>query len=87
MLPNQLAGFALLSQETNFYHIYKDPYANPEAGKAIHLIGYLAAPSGADVRSEARSETPLLRYLRNGLELVEMPGGGASGTNPGHGSL
>ena len=29
--------------------------------------------------------TRLLRYLRNALELVELTGGGASGTDPGHG--
>ena len=45
MLPDQLAGFTLLSQETKFHQSYKDPYADPEAGEAIHPIGYLAAPS------------------------------------------
>ena len=56
--------------------------------KPSHLIGHLSRrpwPSGADGRSEARVATPLLRYLRNGLELVELTGGGASGTSPGHG--
>ena len=52
---------------------------------AIHPLGHPAAPSGADGRSEDRSETPLLRYLLNGLELVELTGVGASGTDPGHG--
>ena len=43
---------------------------------------------GADVRTEldcALVETPLFRYLGNGLELVELTGGGASGTPSGHG--
>ena len=46
------------------------------------------SPVGADVRTELDSDlvgTPLFRYLENGLELVELTGGGASGTLPGHG--
>ena len=53
-----------------------------------HLIGHLSwrpRPSGADGQSEARVATSLLRYLRNGLESVELTGVGASGTDPGHG--
>ena len=43
---------------------------------------------GTDVRTELDCDlvgTPLLRYRGNGLELVELTGGGASGTPPGHG--
>ena len=41
---------------------------------AIHPLGHPTAPSGADGRSEARAETRKLRYLLNGLELVELMG-------------
>ena len=43
---------------------------------------------GADVRTELDCDfagTHLFRYLGNGLELVELTGGGASGTPSGHG--
>ena len=39
----------------------------------------------ADVASEVRSKAPLLRYLRNGLELVELTGMGVSGMGGKHG--
>ena len=41
--------------------------AHPEAGEAIHFIGYLAAPSGADVRSEAWSG------FGRGLDVWSLP--------------
>ena len=41
--------------------------------------------SGADGSSEAPFEGPLLRYLRNGLELAELTGVGVSGTDEKHG--
>ena len=52
-----------------------------------HLISHLSRlprPSGADGRSEAISVTRLCSYLLNGLELVELPAGCASGMHGTH---
>ena len=74
-------GIGLLAQESNPSQLVRLCGAHPDAVGAIHPIGHPAAPSGADGRSEARSETRLLRYLLNGLELVELMAGCASGTH------
>ena len=50
--------------------------------RSSHLTSHLSRrprPSGADGPSEAISVTRLCRYLLNGLELVELMAGCASG--------
>ena len=74
-------GIGLLAQESNPSQLVRLCGAHPDAVGAIHPIGHPTAPGGADGRSEARSETRLLRYLLNGLELVELMAGCASGTH------
>ena len=52
---------------------------------AIPPLGHPTAPRAADGRSEARAGTSLLRDLLNGLEMVELLAGPASGMHGKHG--
>ena len=76
---------ALLAQETNSHLLDGQCRAHPEAVEDFHLVSHHSQPSRRRRPYGAQLGTPLFRYLGNGLELVELTGGGASGTPPGHG--